>query len=344
MSDTEEALQHIIQLVILCIPLFTLPLILKSSASIMGRVGGMAENISRQAGKRSGSASRKVPLLRRVPEGFDDWKQGREERYKHGVASRRAKRATGRIGSYVAGGVTESGRNRAAASGINQLAEIKKADIAAQKVLYGSQFDVNDTQGRVKELERAIQSGDQIKIKAMIDIMAGGGKGEVAAMGDAIRGIVGVEGMGGKALSQETKKAIESARKENWGDIKAADPGFAAASLDPVPFGPQPKLDITAPQFKSMSAGKIAEYGQHASDDTLQQVRENTQIWSEMDDGQKAAWSDLAQKRGLLNQPTSQTQQSSGQVVSTSDLPRGATAGRTWEESSGGVIIPRDRE
>jgi hypothetical protein len=343
-SLDKEALQHIIQLVILCIPLLTLPLILKSSASVMGRVSGMAETASRQAGKKGGAASRKIPVLRRVPEGFDDWKQGREERYKYGVATRRAKRAGGKLGSYVAGGITETGRNRAEASGINQLAGMKKSDLEAQKVLYSTKFnDSDDTSNmgaRAAELERAIKSGDSIKIKAMMDIMASGGKGEIAVMGDTIRGV-----LRSGEISSDARNAINSARKDNWPDIKGADPGFAASSLS-AGYGPQAPLDITAPQFKTMSPSKIAEYGVQASNDTLMQVRENNQIWSDMDDKQKAAWSSIAESRGIVGQqPTTTTPPAGGPTPhSVSDIPRGASGGGNWEQRDSGLVIPRDRK
>ncbi len=88
----DETLKVIIQLVILCIPLITLPLILKTSSSILGRVSGMAEKFNSKTFE---------PGLNKGKGGLKNAGLGVEARMaRMSDSNNRFGRAVGRAGSY----------------------------------------------------------------------------------------------------------------------------------------------------------------------------------------------------------------------------------------------------
>lgn len=67
MDDAEkEALQRIVQLVVLCIPLFTLPLILKSSNSLLGKIANNADRVTKAIGVEKGLTAAQGGMKKRA--------------------------------------------------------------------------------------------------------------------------------------------------------------------------------------------------------------------------------------------------------------------------------------
>jgi hypothetical protein len=135
-DDTQEVLQHIIALVVLCVPLFALPGLLKGSSSMLAKIGGAADRATRGINLDKGldkvrggamGAGKRLPGVRSGFEMGQDWKQGRERRREQGILRRRNDRLTGRgrfgrvgqkIGLSAAGGFTQEGRTSALGSGV----------------------------------------------------------------------------------------------------------------------------------------------------------------------------------------------------------------------------------
>lgn len=115
-SNLNEILTQIIQLIVLCIPLVALPLLIKGSSNIMGKIGGYANQAglggikgAKGAGKLGMKGARAAPGTRNMFESVDQFKGAREKARKKGQARRAVGRA-GRLSTFSGRGLTETGR------------------------------------------------------------------------------------------------------------------------------------------------------------------------------------------------------------------------------------------
>lgn len=182
-SNLNEILTQIIQLIVLCIPLVALPLLIKGSSNIMGKIGGYANQAglggvkgAKGAGKMAGKGFKKTPGIREGFESVEQFKGARSaagQRKKAGRAVRRAgimSRTPGATGDIL---------------GARAVAERDKL-FNEEVGMYEAQM-LDDSPAAVgKKLQEAIASGNHHEVRAGMNRLANMGVGGANELSDAI--------------------------------------------------------------------------------------------------------------------------------------------------------------
>lgn len=174
-----EILRQITQLIVLCIPLVALPLLIKGSSNIMGKIGGYADKAGLKGisgAKGAGRLARKAPGVRAPFEAAGQWKDARAtklQRKKAGRAVRNAgvlSRVPGATGDIVG----------AKASSEKEKLFNEEVAMHEAKMLDSAPKDVR------RLLDEAIASGNHHQARAAINRLSNMGVGGANELSDAI--------------------------------------------------------------------------------------------------------------------------------------------------------------
>jgi hypothetical protein len=214
------ALQRIVQLVILMIPLFALPGLLKGSNAIMGRIGSAANRVGGDLGvdklggkmkSGTGGAIKRTPGLRHVPETYGQLKQATEAGRQRGIARRSAGRSAtlGKlpIGRDAQQALKAQGRNL----------DNKQVELAQAALQNDPEYVINSNEVAMKALRKAYSSKDAVGIRAAIAELST----NQAGVKDLHGFIEGQERAG--QMDDEMKGIMARGINDNWGSIKSKD-------------------------------------------------------------------------------------------------------------------------
>lgn len=288
----DETLKVIIQLVILCIPLITLPLILKTSSSILGRVNGMAERFNSKT-LESG--------LGRGKSGLKNAGLGAEARMARMGNEQNAGRfakAAGRAGSYRGRrqnkkDVREALRKSNVDEAVTKFYDTGDTDLDARRARKLAGFAAgegnrdmvnaqlksraNELFGQKIKLEEAKLSGKTTKDleNALSSALSSGNAAAAYAATSSLtqKGGAGAESAAkmlhgaadGENFNSEAAKLAASVVRSNGKDLNATDPSLTKwAEQDTSPNSPPPKslgqVAADAGTYAGSSAEKMATW------------------------------------------------------------------------------------
>lgn len=278
-SLDKEALQHIIQLIILCIPLLTLPLILKSSASVMGRVAGMAERFNSKAlepGLNKGVGGLKARASERA-------RFTGANLYQRGLDSDRA--GTGALNWAQNRRRASQAKRKARVDALDQRKHVRDADIASRardrfagdssraealrrvagidggtprisleavksaREEIDARFPSGDVTRLGEALQKAVAAGNNVEIRALTDRLGAEGGAGVNTIRDVIDG----NHTGWTASSADM---LNQAIKANYPDMKKAGAdvanwnGQGATTFRGVELSDAEVVTMTAPAIE----------------------------------------------------------------------------------------------
>lgn len=364
-----DALASIISLLVLAIPLIALPFILKSSSSMLGKLGNLAaryggQQIAGKAGGATKGAITRAPGIRDISEIRAQRKQAKEYGRKRASADRAVTRAQRRGAllkslpiSKEAAYANQSIDNQALAA----AAAIEKEDRGNERARLDATIAPQDMKSLGDALRAALDSGDQAKIGATMDRFTAEGKSGVAAMGDILGDHAAGGGFDGDA-NKSVRESVAKARNDNWSTIKGADPKLAGLDLSEAATGAarvRPMANVTQEQLTTMSGDRLEEL---ASDNTNHELFAsaiaNPEIAKKLGDRMDDIHSGLGRTTPLTGETTQQrAQRRKDEKVagSTAAATRQAaiTQGRTvkdaevqrWRDANATTVknVPSDR-
>ncbi|MBI3494688.1 hypothetical protein HY004_01745, partial [Candidatus Saccharibacteria bacterium] len=216
-SNINEILTQIIQLIVLCIPLVALPLLIKSSASIMGKVGSYADKFGgATAGKMTNKAQsgikggvKKIPGIREGFEGVEQYKGARAAAGSRNKASRAVRRSgvlgriPGRATSEILGASARSQQDKI----FNEEVGMHAAEIAA----HAQGGDVGWLSDQLVQ-EATSPSGDASRARALQKALASQKGRGAPPLREAYEQI-------GAVGNEEMQRALRGGASQDYGDI-----------------------------------------------------------------------------------------------------------------------------
>lgn len=174
-----EILRQITQLIVLCIPLVALPLLIKGSSNIMGKIGGYANQAGMggiKGAKGAGKMAKKAPGVRAPFEAAGQWKDARATKLQRKKAGRAVRNAG--VLSRVPGATG----NILDAKASSEKEKLFNEEVAMHeaKMLDSAPKDVR------KLLGEAIASGNHHQARAAINRLSNMGVGGANQLSDAI--------------------------------------------------------------------------------------------------------------------------------------------------------------
>lgn len=330
-ADAESAYKgimvHIIQLVILCIPLLLLPTILKTSGSVMSKIAGASDRFHREfSGRAAKGIAKNTPGLRNIPEGFSQFREARKAGYQRGVA-RRAARNAGIISRAPIGRDAKEALKGQARNLDNE--QVKLAQAALQN---HPDYVIDSNTVAMDSLKKAYKAKDEVGIRAAMAELSTNQTGVT----DLHNFIEGQERAG--PLDSSMKKILSRGINDNWSSIKSKDNAVTSWTFS----GENPIYNVA--RGINTKDGKNALNGL-----TVEQLSTQSANAIEKAGGVKAINSDMAQAvlgSDAAENLTAETRVLFEQAAAPSpppqNEPRSATGGGNFDQQSeGGVWIPR---
>lgn len=261
-AGESDTLRKLVQLIILMIPVFAIPGLLKGSSAIMGRISGVADNVSRQIGVEKvgnaakggvGGAMKRGALNTEAAMATRDGAVGRIGRYRYARNKKREnsealrkkiqdeayfdQRSGTQHDNKTAAEKsiprslrnTEAGRAFVGRIGaVGSRAALDEAlDLENKKIQVD--FAPGDVGGLLRELDSTLTAGDALRSQALFKRLNSEGKGAVAQAGDLM---VDHSSRGTFRDNPELGRAVAEQRQADWNTVKGADPVLASLNLD----------------------------------------------------------------------------------------------------------------
>lgn len=221
----QAALTQLVQLVVLCIPLFILPMVIKNASSIMGKIGNAADKTMKNMGVEKGLGKaqggiKKMPVIRSGFETMEQRKQNKEygrNRAKLGRATRRATRTGARtvLGGLPLGEAGRASRRQVQASARGATDKLFQEDVgkhAAEIAAHESGGD--ETWLRDQLIEEARNSnGDAARARALQRALVNQGGLGVEQLHQAY------ENIGALDAGSDMERALQNGAGQDFGDV-----------------------------------------------------------------------------------------------------------------------------
>lgn len=264
----KESLQHIVQLVVLCIPLFLIPVILRSSNSLLNKIAGATDRIQKGVGldkglgkardsmkdtakKRAAFAGanfndrlRNSDRLGGVPAGVANWGRNRrlssaarKKLREEALASRKHERE-GEVEHRV--GELAGGNSRLAGAAQRIGGERLESVVLSQQ----RNRVAEELKQEQLRLEAEVRPGPNsgAELRTLLDqALNDGNEVRIRAVinkiateggkGDVARMGDVIEQAAQRGLNQEAQEATTRAIQDNWGTVKGNDPTLANLDL-----------------------------------------------------------------------------------------------------------------
>lgn len=251
----EEELRQIVRLIVLMIPLFILPMLLKSSNSLIGKIGNVADRVSRDMGVERGAGKiksgvgggmKRAPGLRNVGEMMEQRKALREQAYGKNKARRAAARgAAGGWRGRVIGGViptetTRTAQEAMAGQAAGQLYNLEQEEIKNRHAIIMNDKNYGSDSVGVAEraLVNAYHNGDGAGIRAATAELSNSAYG-TKRLHSIIHGLENgtyINGAGEqqavRTMSEDDRKVFATAVNDNWTALKSKDAAITSWSGD----------------------------------------------------------------------------------------------------------------
>jgi hypothetical protein len=374
-----EGLQRITQLVILMIPLFTIPMLLKGSSSMLNKIGGVADRISRDIGVERAGNSPKKNFGKATASGIGMAKGGLKNQALN-LEARAASRggALGAVGGYRTRrkfklGNQERERQRAQSDALGQYITSgdatnfnqRAAGVAGEKgVGRVAAMFAGEEQKRVQEEisnAKAIMENDKdfghnslgVANKFLASAHKNGDKAGVRAalsvLSSAEPGVDMVREFiqnNEKNMNSEQRSAIAAGINDNWTSFKTRDHAVSSwSSAYDAEGSLHPSLEAAQESnpYKGLNADQLSTQ----TTQTLKLATSKGYITQRMAEAVLKSESSKNlpdEKRALFERIAQQTQtQSSPSTAPSQNEPRAASGGGNFDQQSGGgVWIPRE--